>query len=438
MGVQEIESVGQRIRRLRIERGLSQVDLAEQVGVSDRWISQIEKGKATASPELLNKVATIFKVPVMEILQQEDQYFELVSRLKLVEVLLESKSPTQAEAIIAVLGTLENLSRADQTLLQTLDGECKYQLGRYDESLAILQPLADKLESDNYRDVHILAKIRNIMGSSYFQKQHFTNAHYNYRKAYDLINQFVHFDALAAKISYNVAVTLLKQESFQESIYYFERSYCYFKENNKADELVHTTISQGIAYQHLQEFEKAIEYFNYAKALLQIKNQNRLLAIVEHTIASEITAKEDPELALEQLMKCIPILACEKDYSRMVLIYSKAAEINLRLQRWDEGSVCLNQAGELVNNYALHQEAVTGVFHRIRAEFYYKSQSFDQSLSDAFIASEIFATIGLLKEQAMALQLAVDSYHQLGHLEKALQLSKECNALLLDYSKKGI
>jgi transcriptional regulator with XRE-family HTH domain len=51
-----VSAVGQRIKRLREERGLSQRDLAEP-GISYAYISRIEDGQRTPSEKALRKLA---------------------------------------------------------------------------------------------------------------------------------------------------------------------------------------------------------------------------------------------------------------------------------------------------------------------------------------------------------------------------------------------
>jgi len=51
-----MSAVGQRIKRLREERGLSQRDLAEP-GVSYAYVSRIEDGQRTPSAKALRKLA---------------------------------------------------------------------------------------------------------------------------------------------------------------------------------------------------------------------------------------------------------------------------------------------------------------------------------------------------------------------------------------------
>lgn len=188
------ETIGERIRRLRKERNLPQSFLADATGVTFGWISQIEQDKANASPELLNKIAVALKVPIRELLLDEDERMELISRIKLIEVLLETDQTDEAESMLRDLEELAGLADHDKYHLSLLTGECRYKQRRYEDGLSILETMAHALESVNYHDAYFLAKVFNQIGSCYFQMQDFKNAFYHYRKAHDLQGRYVEFD----------------------------------------------------------------------------------------------------------------------------------------------------------------------------------------------------------------------------------------------------
>ena len=52
-----IERIGQRIKRERLSLGMTQRDLAEEVGVGPPHISKIEAGRESPSDELLRNIA---------------------------------------------------------------------------------------------------------------------------------------------------------------------------------------------------------------------------------------------------------------------------------------------------------------------------------------------------------------------------------------------
>ncbi len=54
--------IGNRIRQMRRARGLTQEQLAETLGISDRYIRDLEKGRRMGSVDLLTDFADFFGV----------------------------------------------------------------------------------------------------------------------------------------------------------------------------------------------------------------------------------------------------------------------------------------------------------------------------------------------------------------------------------------
>jgi putative transcriptional regulator len=63
--------VNNRLRELRAERGWSQADLADQLGVSRQTVNSIETGKYDPSLPLAFKIARVFGRPIEEIFLDE-------------------------------------------------------------------------------------------------------------------------------------------------------------------------------------------------------------------------------------------------------------------------------------------------------------------------------------------------------------------------------
>lgn len=60
------------LSQLRDERGWSQGDLAEKLGVSRQTINALERGKYDPSLPLAFKIAQLFKLKIEEIFEPED------------------------------------------------------------------------------------------------------------------------------------------------------------------------------------------------------------------------------------------------------------------------------------------------------------------------------------------------------------------------------
>ena len=63
-GAEDVE-IGRKIRMLRLERGLSQSDLAEGIGLTFQQVQKYEKGANRVSAGRLQQIADFLDVPVM-------------------------------------------------------------------------------------------------------------------------------------------------------------------------------------------------------------------------------------------------------------------------------------------------------------------------------------------------------------------------------------
>ena len=62
-------SVGENLKRLRQEKGLSQAALAELVGVSQPMIAQIERGTKSLTMELGKEIATVLDSSIEQLVE---------------------------------------------------------------------------------------------------------------------------------------------------------------------------------------------------------------------------------------------------------------------------------------------------------------------------------------------------------------------------------
>lgn len=65
-----METFGQRIRRLRKERRITQLELAERIGVDFTYVSKIENDRTTRPPaeSTIRKIATVLKTDAEELI----------------------------------------------------------------------------------------------------------------------------------------------------------------------------------------------------------------------------------------------------------------------------------------------------------------------------------------------------------------------------------
>jgi len=69
--VPEVERIGERLRKLRKLRGMTQSELARQIGIQQSDLSRMEKGTYRVSLDNLFKILGVFGMDVAQFFQQE-------------------------------------------------------------------------------------------------------------------------------------------------------------------------------------------------------------------------------------------------------------------------------------------------------------------------------------------------------------------------------
>ncbi len=62
----QVAAVGSRLRKLRTERGLTQADLARQIGIQQSDLSRMEKGEYRVSLDKLFKILAVFDLDLAD------------------------------------------------------------------------------------------------------------------------------------------------------------------------------------------------------------------------------------------------------------------------------------------------------------------------------------------------------------------------------------
>lgn len=101
---------GERIRKLRIEKGLSQEALADRLHVVRQTVSKWEKGFSVPDADLLQRLADVFDVPLEELLgatETETTDLDLISKkLSSISEELSIRNRRLKRYIKVILGTI--------------------------------------------------------------------------------------------------------------------------------------------------------------------------------------------------------------------------------------------------------------------------------------------------------------------------------------------
>lgn len=101
--------LGDNIRTLRIEKGWTQVYLADRLQITAPFLAQIESGKRGTSLELVESIAELFEIPIASLfLEQIRNYAESKSYVRDIELKIAEK---QLQEIIS-----ENITKTFERL----------------------------------------------------------------------------------------------------------------------------------------------------------------------------------------------------------------------------------------------------------------------------------------------------------------------------------
>jgi transcriptional regulator with XRE-family HTH domain len=70
IGTSEVAAIGSRLRRLRKERGLTQAELARQIGIQQSDLSRMEKGEYRVSLDNLFKILGVFDLDLADFFEE--------------------------------------------------------------------------------------------------------------------------------------------------------------------------------------------------------------------------------------------------------------------------------------------------------------------------------------------------------------------------------
>lgn len=242
-------------------------------------------------------------------------------------------------------------------------------------------------------------------------------------------------NTLAAKVTYNVGVTLRMKGHHMDSIPFLEQAHHFFAETNDLKTLAYTLYEKGISYKNASDYSRASECFTEAKFILQMLQNKTLYVILQHTVASEITLHQDPDLALSQLEECVQAVSEEGNILREVLIRTKIARVYLHIDSILEACKSLQIATKLIQEHEYEKTVESAECHKTYAQYFTKTNEHQKIVDHALAAAEIFGTMGLLMDQIDSLQLVANAYEAIDDYKNALYYERECKKLALEVRK---
>ncbi|MFD2171157.1 helix-turn-helix domain-containing protein [Tumebacillus lipolyticus] len=404
------ETLGLRIRRLRLEKGMTQGELADRF-VTISMISQVESGKSIPSVELIQHLAQRLQISMHELMSDKVDQMESSWQHQLAKAYLLAQLAAEAETIFNRLLASEDRSQAQQIELMIDLAESLYLQKKNDQALQLLRPLLAKLEQVRY-EVQMLRRIHYVMGNVFYQIQKLQHAYYHYRRAYDLSLSYPNFDELAARISYQIGITLQLQDDHPEAARYLERAYQFYSCTDNWFLLASVLFAQGVAHKGLQEHQQARDLMIQALNLFQAADQVEQAYLVRRTIAFAITTQESPHSAIQELLACLRFAQQNDLHSFSAGVFAEIAEIQIQEGNLADARSSLASAQQIIweNDLLSTQEAAK--CYKIDAQLQLLVQNYSAALENASKSLNIFTTNGSQAERVESLQIAHKAFQE--------------------------
>ena len=113
--------IGENIRKLRMQTGLTQEELALKSGLSQGYVNQLENGKRKYTQKSLELIADALAIPVAEMFKEEGEQIDVVSK----EIARYKKKRPDKKEFLALLNELPDHIVEHYLTLLKLEGEIR-------------------------------------------------------------------------------------------------------------------------------------------------------------------------------------------------------------------------------------------------------------------------------------------------------------------------
>jgi tetratricopeptide (TPR) repeat protein len=295
-------SLGQRIRELRLKKGITQIDLAKGL-CTPSMISQIESDRARPSYKILFAIAERLEVPLEKLLADVDLNLEYVSTYKMARAMVAAKEHSSA------IPLLKELLETPRSQISSMDimfelADCYLHTDQLDE--------AEKLFNQVYelailrQDHQLQALTLKNIGLIEFRRKRYQLAAYHWHKGLEEADRMEEQDVfLKASILFNLGLVHFKLGNLNEALEYYDGASGLYEETGSLYQVGKVYMGLGLSYKRMNELEKAAEYSERATAIFN--GLDNVLMSVKTQVTSAVLygEKGQVEEAMEMIKAAI-------------------------------------------------------------------------------------------------------------------------------------
>ncbi|ASS73826.1 hypothetical protein CIG75_01785 [Tumebacillus algifaecis] len=295
-------SLGQKIRELRVQKGLTQQELGAGI-VTISMISQIESDKAYPSHKVLEQVAERLETPIEYFIADMQTQMEQTSTYKLAKAYLAANNFEQAIPLFReLIGNPAPHLPVHEVQFDL--AEAFMVCGDIEKAVEMFEQVLDTVIRKN--DDHTALLCLNKLGEARFGQENFPLALYHWRKAYETFSRLKEIDPYTrARIVTNLAHAHYRLGEYEDGIRFYREAYNLLRGSTNLRQLADVYLGLGVSYKKLRDFSRAIDYCHDALTIYESLQNIKQAIDVKANFALVEAEQGRIEKAIDLLHECL-------------------------------------------------------------------------------------------------------------------------------------
>lgn len=355
-------SLGQRIRELRMKKGITQIDLAKGL-CTPSMISQIESDRARPSYKILFAIAERLEVPLEKLLSDVDLNLEYVSTYKMARAMVAAKEHSSA------IPLLKELLETPRSQISTMDimfelADCYLHTDQLPEAEKLFNQVYELsiLRQDHQQQALTLKNI----GLVEFRRKRYQLAAYQWHKGLEEADKMEEQDVfLKASILFNLGLVHFKLGNLNEALDYYNGASGLYEGTGSIFQIGKVYMGLGRSYQRLNDLEKASQYSEKATAIFEGLD-NVLMAVKTQVTSAVLHGEQGREAEAVQMLessieKFRQLSMSEEEGVAKV----ELAKLHMKLGDYTKAEELSREARTLLPELHLYQAWINRIYGRI-------------------------------------------------------------------------
>jgi HTH-type transcriptional regulator, quorum sensing regulator NprR len=416
-------TLGQKIRELRIRKGLTQSDLSAGL-VTPSMISQIESDKANPSHNLLGAIAEKLDTPIEYFLTDTETQMEKVSVYKIAKALMANKEYLKA------IPMLEELEENPSPHVSSIDvaydlAECYMNIGEYAQATERFESVLDSAMARN--DMSISLLVLNQLGELSYKEKNYPIAIHYWKKAYETIKKGQTTELyLHAKVVKNLGAVYYKLGEFAEALSYYSEADQLLDGSNQFKQIGDIYLQLGFTYREMGEFEKAAEYSQYALSIFESLNHMKLTIDVKAKygiVSGETGNIQEAVKVLEGCMTDYREIGCDLEIGQL---HSDLARILIQGGQHDQAY----QHCQSALTFFPEEDADHAHVYRMYGQIHHAKGNLADAITSLQKAVEVYKEQQMFGELVKSYSILGDIFKEKGDFKEAMECLENMNAAM--------